>query len=221
MSAHLGAVSDAPGQAASNDEAPPPPPPPPPPVEPSASLGPAPTTLSHFTAARAAALGGTGSTLTSRGRGLRVRGPRGAACSRAARGGRLARATRARGPHARAAASNGSLRCGVHFLATSRAVIEPPSPPATPTPPSPPAARRTRPWTRGCRPRPWRTAAGCAGPGQRDRPLPARTTTAWLPSSGARTASRVWAASPARGRAGGGVARAGATQQGLRFLRGS
>jgi hypothetical protein len=70
VSAHAGAVSgEHGGQAASNDEVVPPAPPAP---EPSISLGPAPTTLSHFTAARALH-GGTGSTLTSRGRGLRVR----------------------------------------------------------------------------------------------------------------------------------------------------
>ena len=72
MSAFAGVSGEHNGQAASNDEAPPPPPPAAA-AEPSVSLGPAPTTLSHFTVARAAALGGTGSTLTSRGRGLRVR----------------------------------------------------------------------------------------------------------------------------------------------------
>jgi hypothetical protein len=72
VSAHAGAVSgEHGGQAASNDEVVPPAPEPPAP-EPSISLGPAPTTLSHFTARRALH-GGTGSTLTSRGRGLRVR----------------------------------------------------------------------------------------------------------------------------------------------------
>jgi hypothetical protein len=81
MSGHAGgaAASGEHGQAASNDEAVPPPPPAP---EPSISLGPAPTTLSHFTVARALH-GGTGSTLTSRGRGLRVRPA--AALRRAAR----------------------------------------------------------------------------------------------------------------------------------------
>jgi len=64
-----GAPSAAGGQAASN-EAQAAVAPPAAPVQSNEAAGPAPTTLSHFTAARARA--GTGSTLTSRGRGLRV-----------------------------------------------------------------------------------------------------------------------------------------------------